>query len=225
MLSNLKFELDIALKRWPFRKMELRLPEVLAVAHEIKSYPYGCNFLVFGVGYDSAFWHRLNPRGRTVFLEDHSKWYQSILEYYPFLEAYVVNYDTRLSQWRKMLDRPDQLSLRLPEKLRKMRWDVILVDGPKGDPLHYEKYGIDPPGRMQSIFTAAQYVQDNGSVFVHDCDREVESTYADRFLKQENLVNQVRGRAILRHYVMKSEPAVEVLKAREHLYEEKAKAG
>ena len=55
------------------------------------------------------------------------------------------------------------------------------------------------PGRMQSIYMASKLARENGNtdVFVHDCDRQIENAYANRFLGQENLACEVER---LRHY-------------------------
>ena len=56
------------------------------------------------------------------------------------------------------------------------------------------------PGRMSSIYMASKMIEKGGYVFVHDCEREVERAYVDRFLKEENLISEVWGRASLRLY-------------------------
>jgi hypothetical protein len=53
---------------------------------------------------------------------------------------------------------------------------------------------------MKSIYTASQLVAEGGSVFVHDCDRIVESTYARRFLGDNRLFTKIAGRSILQGY-------------------------
>lgn len=47
------------------------------------------------------------------------------------------------------------------------------------------------PGRMKSIYTAAKLAHSSKdcSVFVHDCDRQVEAIYSDTFLHQKNLIS------------------------------------
>ncbi|KAL4566686.1 hypothetical protein LXL04_030807 [Taraxacum kok-saghyz] len=73
----------------------------------------------------------------------------------------------------------------LPDEIVKMKWDVIIVDGPNG-------YGPDSPGRMGSIFMAG--ILANGSnVVVHDVDRMIEKWFSWEFLCYENLVSS-KGR-------------------------------
>lgn len=181
--------------------MELQFSEVKLIADCL--YRRGpCNFLVFGMGHDSPLWLQLNEGGRTVFLEDHGEWYGKITAECPEMEGYLVNYTTTLPEWNKVLGQTERLELELPHKITNTSWHVILVDGPKGDPRHYEKYGVQPPGRMQSIYTASNLAAPGGDVFVHDCDREIEAVYADTYLGKENLRKSVRGRGVLRYYQM-----------------------
>jgi glucuronoxylan 4-O-methyltransferase len=80
--------------------------------------------------------------------------------------------------------------MNLPESVERTRWDIVLVDAPEG-------WDETTPGRMKSIFLASQLVAADGDVFVHDCDRQVERAFCDRFLKPENLFAEVES---LRHY-------------------------
>ncbi|KAE8719294.1 zinc finger family protein [Hibiscus syriacus] len=57
-----------------------------------------CNFLVFGLGYDSRMWNALNPHGKTLFLEEDQKWVDNVLKGEPDIRAYAVNYRTQLKE-------------------------------------------------------------------------------------------------------------------------------
>lgn len=149
-----------------------------------------CNFLVFGVGNDSRFWSRINGRGNTVFIEDNAKWFQEAIKADRRIRAYLVDYLTQRIQWQELLEYPDRLDMILPQEIEREKWDVILVDGPNG-------YEDITPGRMKSIFLSSRLAANSGDVFVHDCDREVEQVYSDRYLKPENLKAEV---GLLRHY-------------------------
>jgi glucuronoxylan 4-O-methyltransferase len=151
------------------------------------------NFLVFGMGNDSAFWFKLNQRGRTVFVEDQEEWFRNVHGENPFLEAYLVTYGTTLSQAMQLIDSPGRLAMDLPPNIRKTAWDLILIDGPAG-------YEDNTPGRMKSIYEASRLIKQGGSIFVHDQEREVERAYGDRYLLKANVVGEVKGRATLRHY-------------------------
>lgn len=72
----------------------------------------------------------------------------------------------------------------LPEDVYKKEWDVVVVDGPRGD-------RPDAPGRMATIYTAAVIARmgRGADVCVHDVDRMIERWYSWEFLCHENLVS------------------------------------
>ena len=150
-------------------------------------------FLIFGVGNDSIFWHDLNRSGRTVFLEDDPVWFRCLKSKYPQLEVYLIDYGTHLEDWRKLIDQPKKLTLELPSEIGGVPWDMILVDGPAG-------YKAGQPGRMKSVYAAAQLIKEGGDIFVHDCDREIEREYAKKYLGEENKTGETAGRALLCQY-------------------------
>ncbi len=153
----------------------------------------GCRLLVFGVGNDSSFWLEENSGGTTYFIEDNPEWAERLLRECPDANVALVTYDTQRSQWQRLMESPAKLEMAdLPPEIAGTYWDVILVDAPMGYKLHH-------PGRMKSIFTASRLVKPGGHVFVHDCDRQVEQAYCDRFLKPENLVEELDN---FRHYQM-----------------------
>lgn len=170
-------------------KVQLSCDELQTIIRSLAAHT-PCRFLVFGLGNDSIFWERLNRRGRTVFIEDNREWLARITARFPRLEAYLVDYETRLPQWQELLDQPHLLTLRLPPAVEETVWDVILVDAPSG-------WRDNDPGRMRSIHAATRLSGGAGEVFVHDCNRAVERLYCDTYLKAGNLVYEV---AQLRHY-------------------------
>jgi glucuronoxylan 4-O-methyltransferase len=149
-----------------------------------------CNFLVFGLGNDSTCWLRINRGGKTVFVEDDTVWFRKVIPHGQKIKAHLVNYGTLIGQWKELLDSPRRLEMALPEEIENERWDVILVDGPAG-------WNDESPGRMKSIYHSSRLAGNSTDVFVHDCDREVEQIYCDRFLGEENLNAEVE---LLRHY-------------------------
>jgi uncharacterized protein (TIGR01627 family) len=162
----------------------------------------GCNLLVFGVGRDSVVWLWLNRGGRTVFLESSAHWAARVRAQIPWIIIYPVRYGTRLSQWKELLAAaPGELRLALPTMVAETPWDVIFVDAPMGCDGRC-------PGRMQSIYTAAVLARRTGGVdvLVHDCDREAESAFCDRFLGGAPLV---RALDRMRHYRTPSNTGVE----------------
>lgn len=164
--------------------------EELARIHSVLAGKENSNFLVFGLGYDSLFWKTINPLGRTCFLEDNETWLESISNSWPQLETEFVTYGTVASDWERLLEQPDLLAQGIPESVSTQKWNVILVDAPNG-------WGASCPGRMKSIYWASQLANPGGHVFVHDCDRQIESTYCDRILKKAKFAGQID---LLRHY-------------------------
>ncbi|KAL6905483.1 hypothetical protein ACP4OV_003084 [Aristida adscensionis] len=184
-----------------------------------------CNFLVFGLGFDSPMWAALNHGGRTVFLEEDASWIASVAAAHPSLESYHVAYDTVLTEADALLAlrehpgcvaQPDlaaaaeascRLALRgLPPAFHEVEWDLIMVDAPTG-------WTPQSPGRMAAIYTAGMAARarrpgggggDGGGatdVFVHDVDRPVEDAFSKAFLCEGYLAEQV-GR--IRHFVIPS---------------------
>ncbi|KAL9246574.1 hypothetical protein vseg_020092 [Gypsophila vaccaria] len=158
-----------------------------------------CNFLVFGLGYDSMMWAALNPNGTTLFLEESPEWVQTVLKDAPFLRAHTVSYRTQLQEADRLMatyrDEPDclpgkaflkgnqkcRLALEsLPEEVYEKEWDAIMIDAPRG-------YFNEAPGRMGAIYSMAVMArgrrhEGNTHVFLHDVDRKVEKNFAKEFL-------------------------------------------
>jgi hypothetical protein len=135
----------------------------------------------------------LNRKGRTVFIEDQEEWFKRIKQKTPILEAYLVDYGTKLEEGMQLINYPERLAIDLPPDIRKTEWDVILVDGPAG-------FKDGTPGRMKSIYEASRLIKQGGNIFVHDAQREIESEYSDRYLLKRNVVAEIKGRAFLRRY-------------------------
>ncbi|KAL9229366.1 hypothetical protein vseg_004840 [Gypsophila vaccaria] len=158
-----------------------------------------CNFLIFGLGYDSLMWAALNPNGNTFFLEESNEWVKTVLKDAPFLQAETVTYRTQLREADSLLesykDNPNcdpstaylkgnkkcPLALEsLPKRVYETEWDVIMIDAPRGwEPQH--------PGRMAAIYSAAVMARarkgaGNTHVYLHDINRAVEKKFAKEFL-------------------------------------------
>lgn len=173
---------------------QLSVAEYSCIAEQLQS-KAPCNFLIFGLGNDSQLWIDLNKGGKTVFIEDNSAWFAQKQEDIPGLVAYLVNYNTTLSQWKELLNQRSKLKMNLPEEIMNTKWDVIFVDAPAG-------YGNNA-GRMKSIYMSSRLTGKHTDVFVHDCNRVVENTYATKFLKKKNLVKSIDR---LQYYSIKSKP-------------------
>lgn len=177
-----------------------------------------CNFLVFGLGYDSLMWASLNHGGRTVFLEEDEGWIRQIKERFPTLESYLATYDTKVRHSEELMTaavakeecssvvdpRESRCNLALkslPKEVYEVEWDLIMVDAPTG-------YHDEAPGRMGAIYTAGLMGRNREDgetdVFVHDVDRTVEDKFSNEFLCKGYMVEQ-EGR--LRHFTIPSHKA------------------
>jgi uncharacterized protein (TIGR01627 family) len=178
---------------------QMQPSELRAVVEAIRSRP-GCSLLVFGCGNDSRFWESANPNGATAFVEDDAIWAEKIGSQLKQSQIHLVDYKTRLSDWVSLLNNADDLELDLPEAVASRQWDVIVVDGPAGHDNHAQYAGREAAGRMKSIYMASRLVAPGGFVFVHDCERLPEQTYAARYLGNDRLFLSVKGHAVLQGY-------------------------
>ncbi|XP_065873158.1 protein IRREGULAR XYLEM 15-like [Euphorbia lathyris] len=176
-----------------------------------------CNLLVFGLTHETLLWKALNHNGRSVFIEENRYYAAYYEELHPEIDVFDVQYTTKMGEFRDLITSTrDQISNEcrpvqnllfsecklgindLPNHVYEVDWDVILIDGPRGD-------GAEGPGRMAPIYTAGVLARSkkggNGKthIFVHDYYREVEKVYGDEFLCRENLVE---ANDMLAHFVV-----------------------
>ena len=171
-----------------FCKIQLSVEELKVIADVIKnktSSKKKVRLLVFGTGHDSKFWYLLNKKGETLFVEDNLEWVERAKSTYPYLNILPVTYGTLKVEWKKLLLDLDCLRGAIPDLLLNKEWDIILVDAPDGS-------SDLAPGRMKSIFWASILANQNTDIFVHDCNREVEKNYTDRFLGVENMIESIQ---------------------------------
>lgn len=183
---------EIGLDPAAMAKIQLEASELRPIIAAIKERP-GCRLLVFGCGNDSPLWERVNSGGTTAFVEDNPKWAETIRGRLTTATVHETRYSAPRALWRDLLDSPADLALELPKAVGDQRWDIVLVDGPAG-------YDERQPGRMQSIYAASRLVAPGGMVFVHDCERPVEAAFASRFLGDDRLAVEAKGRALLKGY-------------------------
>jgi uncharacterized protein (TIGR01627 family) len=186
--------------RLRYGPIELWTEEIDSIVEAISSWP-GCRLLVFGTGYDTPLWLVLNRHGRTAFIEDDPHWIEMATRSCPDVEVHRVVYPTVLSEWPMLLQNPERTFIELPAAVTAVSWDVILVDGPSGNLRSFRAaHGREPPGRPCSIAAARRLIRPGGDVFVHDCERPSEDAFTRQYFGLEALVQEVRGRALLRHY-------------------------
>lgn len=138
-----------------------------------------CNLLIFGLEPQHLILASMNAGGTTILLDDD-----------PAGEAYRVlkhaREDPGCAPHSKPLEESTcQLALtKLPQEVYELKWDVVVVDGPRGD-------RAEAPGRMAAIYTASMIARAGNmtNVVVHDVDRMIEKWFSWEFLCDENLVS------------------------------------
>lgn len=142
--------------------------QVTAIASEILSKPAG-RFLVFGAGFESAFWTQLS-RGKATILESDQEWIGRLLV--DGIQVQKVSYWAKCGQWMDPVTPPSGI----PADWHEVPWTTVIVDGPAGEsPAQH--------GREQSIYVASEVRRlSRAKVFVHDYDRTWERACCDKYL-------------------------------------------
>lgn len=140
------------------------------------------NFLVFGTGHDTPWWRQqLQSLGQITFIEDNPEWLTDADK-----DVTVVKYSTQ----QQMLEAAsnDQLKqmaasqpLAVPPQITGKKYDVILVDAPRGWPSDSND-GPAGPGRLQSLALATKLIKPGGTIVVDDWQRPMERRMADVLL-------------------------------------------
>ena len=119
-----------------------------------------CTLLVFGLGYDSAYWINCTDR-RITFVEDNPAYLAAVPT-----TTHVVRYSYRscVGQWCAVPPPPWQID---------KKWDYVLVDGPHG-------FNASCPGRQIPIAWARRLARKQ--IFVHDYERPWEKLLCDKLL-------------------------------------------
>ncbi|KAG5126743.1 hypothetical protein JHK82_027578 [Glycine max] len=145
-----------------------------------------CNFLIFGLTPETLLWKALNHNGRTVFIDENR--YYAASEMKELIASAKEQVANECKPVQNLLFSECKLGLNdLPNHVYEVDWDVILVDGPRGD-------WPDAPGRMSAIFTVGVLARSKKGgnpkthVFLHDFSGEVEKVCGSEFLCNENLL-------------------------------------
>ncbi|TYG92591.1 hypothetical protein ES288_A11G043900v1 [Gossypium darwinii] len=150
---------------------------------------------------------KLVTRGITVFLEDDPLKINEIKADFNGTRIYNVKYQIPAKKAYNLLKHARKnpacspttnllnqssckLALRnLPEDVYKLKWDVVVVDGPIGDT-------PEAPGRMPTIYTAGMLARTDGigkktttDVVVHDVHRTIEKWFSWEFFCEQNFVS------------------------------------
>src|SRR5664279_3203852 len=158
------------------RHIQIAPSHIKVIAGAVVTRQPNCNFLVFGLGYDTPMWVALNSSGRTLFVESSDTWITNTKAKVPGLNAWKGPFDgvTVASSLEAPLTVMAQAVV--PEFLRFAKWDVILIDGPEG--------GLPTsPGRGLPISWASALRTPETHIFVHDYERKLETVLTDRLLR------------------------------------------
>jgi hypothetical protein len=130
-----------------------------------------CSLLVFGLGYDSAFWTSC-VRGRITFVEDNPVYVQAAPT-----TTHVVpySYSSRVGRWCAVPPPPWEIDT---------LWDYVLIDGPTG-------FKASCPGRQIPITWARDLARKQ--IFVHDYERPWERALCDQLLGRPTQVIRPPG--------------------------------
>ncbi len=133
-----------------------------------------CRLLVFGCSKESALWATLNVNGTTAFVDDRPLTRLKLPS--DNCRLIATTYHSRRGEWLREPVEP-------PEELRG-EWDIVLVDGPRGD-------RWQSPGREVPILWTSQISP--RITAVHDWDRPWERAVCDRHMGLPDFVEQAEA--------------------------------
>ena len=144
----------------------------------------GCNFLIFGTGNDSDYWRKLNNKGYNLFLEDDPLWIPK-----DSVDVLKINYTQNCNNYKTIINNKNFKILKNPlaNKIDNIKWDYILVDGPKG------WINKTNHGRMESIYLAYELSNEKTTIFIDDIERPIENLYGNYFF---TIVEKVQNLAV-----------------------------
>ena len=155
------------------------------------------NLLVFGAGNDSELWSMCSKY--TLILENDDEWLSNISSKFKNtqgLEFNKVNYNMFRTEQECLdaikHDSVSKLTVDVCDMFLKKKWDAIIVDSPTGWRECNEYY------RGGSIKLASNLAEDRCHIFIHDCNRRVETAAISKFLLGTNEQTIDRTRYILK---------------------------
>tara|TARA_Y100001968_G_C19201926_1_gene640412 strand:- start:117 stop:737 length:621 start_codon:yes stop_codon:yes gene_type:complete len=148
-----------------------------------------CNLLIYGLGYDSILWNKLNKKGKTIFLEDNNEWIKNFSN--SRLNIKQVRYNTKVQDYKLYGYDGDALKLDLDKEVKDTEWDMIIVDAPLGHQPPREWKG---PGRMSSLYSAKLLSKNAKCIVVDDFFRRIEMLYALEYFGDEALSHVVEDK-------------------------------
>lgn len=153
--------------------------QIEAIASVVRARAPGARMLVFGLGADSALWHRANADGETLFVEDKPDYVERARRDVPQARVLAFEFGRYTSVMEAFgLGRAAIEAVAMPRELAGP-WDVILVDGPAG-------YHMADPGRLLPLFWTSRLMDRATHVFVDDYNRALERHFADLFVRFDN---------------------------------------
>ena len=164
------------ISRYYHEKIQIGSDQVNIIANAIRGRAPGCNLLVFGAGYDSALWEKINYDGYTLVVEHHPEWCRNMAQ---FANVKPISYPEISVRDSLPINIENMEKYDVPRILKEKSWDVIIVDSPPG-------YTDTDPGRSFSIYWASRISGAHTHIFVDDYERPVEKCYADTFVRSDD---------------------------------------
>ena len=140
------------------------------------------NILIFGLGFDSIVWNKINRNGKTCFVEDNTEWIEKFKN--RKLNIKKVTYKTCIEDYEKYGFYDEQLFLELDKDTLNTKWELIIVDAPLG---HQPPRKWSGPGRMSSLYTAKKLSKYARYIVVDDFSRKIENLYSKEYFGKKNL--------------------------------------
>jgi hypothetical protein len=137
--------------------------------------------LVFGLGYDSLMWSKMN--NNVIFVENKREYIE--LNEKDISSEKIVEYDYTGLTVSGSLDVSDEILFRYPipsKILENGPYDIILIDGPEG-------YSLTTPGRRLPCYWARYFLSKPGTlVYIDDARRPLETFCINHYFKDNKKI-------------------------------------